>query len=89
VIPSYDDDAVEGTGAVTGRKIDRSVYGEAASSTSVPARAARDGVRFCNVKDRRVWRNRNRVSRSGVKNAVSVSVDQPTDPHSVKGGEIH
>ena len=66
---------LKGTGAVTGRKVYGSVHGEAASSTSVLARASRDGGRFCNVKDRRVWRNRIRVSRSANKNAVPASVD--------------
>ena len=41
---SYDDGAADGTTALPGRKIHASVQGEAASSASVPARSANNGV---------------------------------------------
>jgi len=48
--PSYDDGAADGTAGLAGRQIRALVQGEAASSTSVPARSADNGNRVHNVK---------------------------------------
>src|SRR6266480_1631807 len=48
--PSYDDGAADGTADLAGIKVQASVQGEAASSTSVPARSANNGIGFHNVK---------------------------------------
>ena len=47
---SYDDGAADGTAGLAGIKVQASVQGEAASSTSVPARSANNGIGFHNVK---------------------------------------
>ena len=44
-----------GTAGLAGHKIHASVHGVAASSTSVPARSADNGMRFPQCEDRR-WR---------------------------------
>ena len=48
--PSYDDGAADGTAGLAGRQIRASVQGEAASSTSVPARSADNGNGVHKVK---------------------------------------
>ena len=48
--PSYDDGAADGTTGLAGHKVQASVHGEAASSTSVPARSADNGIGFYKVK---------------------------------------
>jgi hypothetical protein len=47
---SYDDGAADGTTGLAGIKVQASVQGEAASSTSVPARSANNGIGFHKVK---------------------------------------
>ena len=47
---SYDDGAADGTAGLAGIKVQASVHGEAASSTSVPARSADNGNGVHNVK---------------------------------------
>jgi hypothetical protein len=47
---SYDDGAADGTAGLAGRQIRALVQGEAASSTSVPARSADNGNGVHNVK---------------------------------------
>ena len=47
---SYDDGAADGTAGLAGHKVHASVHGEAASSTSVQARSADNGIGFHNVK---------------------------------------
>ena len=47
---SYDDGAADGTAGLAGIKVQASVQGEAASSTSVPARSADNGIGFHKVK---------------------------------------
>jgi hypothetical protein len=47
---SYDDGAADGTAGLAGIKVQASVQGEAASSTSVPARSANNGIGFHKVK---------------------------------------
>src|SRR5439155_3126104 len=47
---SYDDGAADGTAGLAGRQIRATVQGEAASSTSVPARSANNGIGCHNVK---------------------------------------
>ena len=41
--PSYDNPSADGTAGLAGHKVQASVHGEAASSTSEPARAANNG----------------------------------------------
>ena len=48
--PSYDDPSADGTTGLAGIKVQASVQGEAASSTSVPARSANNGIGFHKVK---------------------------------------
>jgi hypothetical protein len=48
--PSYDDGAADGTAGLAGIKVRALVRGEAASSTSVPARSADNGPGIHNVK---------------------------------------
>ena len=48
--PFYDDGAADGTAGLAGRQIRALVQGEAASSTSVPARSADNGNGVHNVK---------------------------------------
>jgi len=47
---SYDDGAADGTTGLAGHKVQASVHCEAASSTSVPARSANNGIGFYKVK---------------------------------------
>src|SRR4029077_7297093 len=47
---SHDDGAADGTTGLPGLKVQASVHGEAASSTSVPARSANNGIGFYKVK---------------------------------------
>ena len=47
---SYDDGAADSTAGLAGIKVRASVRGEAASSTSVPARSADNGPGIHNVK---------------------------------------
>ena len=47
---SYDDSAADVTTGLAGYKVQASVHGEAASSTSVPARSANNGIGFYKVK---------------------------------------
>ena len=47
---SYDDGAADGTAGLAGRRIHASVEGVAASSTSVPARSANNGIGCHKVK---------------------------------------
>jgi len=47
---SYDDGAADGATGLTSIKVQASVHGEAASSTSVPARSANSGIGFYKVK---------------------------------------
>ncbi|PYK12510.1 MAG: hypothetical protein DME65_03905 [Verrucomicrobia bacterium] len=47
---SYDDGAADGTVGLAGIEVQASVQGEAASSTSVPARSANNGIGFHKVK---------------------------------------
>ena len=49
-LSSYDDGAADGTTGLTGIKVRALVRGEAASSTSVPARSANNGNGVHNVK---------------------------------------
>jgi hypothetical protein len=49
-LSSYDDGAADGTAGLAGIKVQASVHGEAASSTSVPARSADNGIGFHKVK---------------------------------------
>jgi hypothetical protein len=49
-VSSYDDGAADGTAGLAGRQIRALVQGEAASSTSVPARSADNGNGVHNVK---------------------------------------
>ena len=49
-VSSYDDGAADGTTGLAGHKVQASVHGEAASSTSVPARSANNGIGFYKVK---------------------------------------
>ena len=48
-LSSYDDGAADGTAGLAGRKVQASVHGEAAYSTSVPARSADNGIGFHKV----------------------------------------
>ena len=52
---SYDDGAADGTTGLAGHKVQASVHGEAASSTSVPARSADNGI-GCPQRENRRWR---------------------------------
>ena len=47
---SYDDGAADGTAGLAGINVRALVRGEAASSTSVPARSANNGIGFHKVK---------------------------------------
>jgi len=47
---SHDDGAADGTAGLASRKVQASVQGVAASSTSVPARSADNGIGFYKVK---------------------------------------
>ncbi len=49
-VSSYDDGAADGTAALAGHKVHASIGGEAASSTSVPARSANNGRPSHSVK---------------------------------------
>jgi hypothetical protein len=53
-VPSYDDGAIEGAGAVAGRKVYRSLHSEAAYGVGVLTCAARNGIHFRNVTIRKV-----------------------------------
>src|SRR4029077_17510345 len=47
---SHDDGAADGATGLAGHKVQASVHDEAASSASVPARAANNGIGFYKVK---------------------------------------
>src|SRR5262245_11800592 len=49
-VSSHDDGAADRATGVASRKVHAPVHGEAASSTSVPARSAHNGCQFHNVK---------------------------------------
>ena len=87
-IPSYDNGAVEGTGGGAGHNVHQSVQGEATFSVSVPAPPARNGVRFHNEKDIRIWRWTAHC-RGASEDAVSVGRDEVNRPGSRKGREVH
>ncbi len=72
---------MEGTGSSAGHTVHQSVHGEAAFSASVPARPARNGVRFGNGYYIGVRRRSAHSRRVGVNNAVGCYVISSADCH--------